>query len=70
MLEGADGKSVWIRETKGCVEFRLKIADREDREFDAIRKDGGGGGGRLRMFSVEAEFLCPKANVLSFIVYA
>jgi len=41
---GADDKSVWIRETRRCVECRLEIADTEDRESDAIRKDEVGGG--------------------------
>ena len=81
--KGAGNKSVWIQEMKGCVECRLEITDREGRESDAIRKDGvGGGGGRFKMvsrqskiacssvISVEAEFLCSKANILSPIVYA
>jgi len=55
---GADDKSVWIRETKGCVECRLEIADREGRESDAIRKNGVGGGGRFRMVSRQSKIAC------------
>ena len=81
---GADDKSLWIRETRGCVECRLEIADTEDRVSDAIRKDGVRGGRRFRMVSrqskiacssvvsVEAEFLCRKAIAiaLSPVMYA
>jgi len=77
-----DDKSVWIRETSGCVECRLEIVDRKDREYNVIRKDGVGGERRLRMVSrqskiagnsvvsVKAEFLCLNVNILSPIVSA
>jgi len=41
---GADDGSVWVRETRECVECRLEIADREGRESDAIREHGVGWG--------------------------
>jgi len=40
----ADDTSMWIRETRACIEYRLEIADREDNASDAIKKDGVGEG--------------------------
>ena len=49
MFREGDDQSVWIRETRGCVECRLEIVDREDNASDAIRKDGVGVEGRFRL---------------------